>query len=324
MTGLLLQHNKVHDESLFQLSSQLKKEFSIKIGKMNSSEYPDDLLPYDVVKKYVEYDEPDFVITGDVFWRTGQNLCRACKELNIPLFFLQHGQWIYVQNKKKLNYYPTHTMLFGENIANMCSGWEYGKHSQIKPVGSPRYDNVVKSSGKYIFFSPPVIEEIIHDKPSGKIRREFFQNLKTLSGIDRYVSMVIQPHYREAKINWLHDLFPNAQFADPQLNASKLISGATKVLSSRNSTIVLDSIAHRKPVFISDLSEHDSCFYKRGYFEGFATESLNKQELLSNLMRDDTPINTIEYAERAKPYVCLGEASARVLKCIQQEMYNRV
>jgi len=321
MKGLLLKYNKVHNDALQHLSYKLRKNTELGWGDLSLFGSSMDLLPYGEVVKYLDSLKPfDFVVIGDVFWNTGQNICRACKESGIPVFFMQHGQWIYVANKKSLEHYPDYTLLFGDNVGDMCSSWVYGKNSKVHVVGSPRYDEASSNGmGSYTYFSPPVIEEIVHNKPSGRMRTPFLKALEKVAGIDRHISLVIQPHYREARTDMLHKMFPKAQFADPALDPLKLVRGSVQVMSSRNSTVVLDAIAHQKPVVLMDFPDNDACFFERGYFGEFATETKNKKQLLEALA-DPNKLSRTNYLARAKPFIYLGNASERIVELIQQEV----
>lgn len=324
MKGLLLKYNKVHNDALHNLSYRLSKDFEIKWGDLSLFGLSMDLLSYKQVNKYLHSLEPfDFIVIGDVFWDTGQNICRACSELNMPVFFMQHGQWIYISNKKSLEYYPTYTLVFGDNVGNMCLSWEYGNHSKVRVVGNPRYDEVSSNGYRstYTYFSPPVIEEIVHGEPSGRIRTPFMKALEKIAGIDKRVPMVIQPHYREARTDLLRKMFPKAQFADPALNPLKLVRGSTQILTSRNSTVILDAIAHQKSTVLMDFPENDVCFFKRGYFGDFAKESKDRRHLISNLEEPKTFVRQ-GFAVKAKPYIYLGNASERIAKLVKQEVYN--
>jgi len=320
MKGLLLKYNKVHDHSLQNLSWRLSKKINLSWGDLGDFGKAKDLLLYDSVEKLISsFGNIDFVVAGDVFWETGQNLCRHCSDNGIKLFFLQHGQWIYTKNKKKLPHYPSHTLLFGKDVHKMCNEWDYGKHSKVIVTGSPRYDEASANGGSYVYFSPPAIEEMTHGVPSDKINNHYLQSLRRLRGIDREVSLVIQPHYRESRTDLLQKMFPSAQFADPDLDTLKLIRGSCKVLASRNSTVVLDAIAHQKPVVLMDFPETDRSFFERGHFNEFAYESSNTKEVLENLRREVT-INRVGYADRASRYIYLGNASARISELIQREV----
>ena len=143
MRGLLLQYNKVHNGSLARLESQLKSKHDVVYGSLDNLGDAIDRLPQKTIEEYLSSFLPlDWAIIGDVFWDTGQHICNSCKKMGVTLFFLQHGQWIYIQNKKQLKHYPAHTLTFGDDVANMCASWPYGQHSKISAVGNPRYDNV--------------------------------------------------------------------------------------------------------------------------------------------------------------------------------------
>ena len=101
-----------------------------------------------------------------------------------------------------------------------------------------------------------------------------------------------------------------------------MIRGAAKVLTSRNSTVILDAMAHQKPVVLMDLPEHDACFFERGYFEGFALESKTKSHLVDNLL-DDTKVKRTNYVSSAKKHICLGDASSRIVDWVKEGVYNR-
>lgn len=316
--GALLKYNKVHNDSLRNLAPKLTKYFEILWGDLSVFGKKMDRLTSDDIKDYFAFfGDLDFIVVGDVFWRTGQSICRYGLEHSIPVFFIQHGQWIFIKNKKNLSYYPAYTMLFGNHVANMCSSWIYGKNSHVVVTGSPRYDGATPNGGSYIYFSPPVIEEFIHGQASGRTRRSFRDNLDAIKKIDKELPLVIQPHYREACTDYLHKLFPSAQFADPQLDALKLVRGASKVLTSRNSTVVLDGIAHQKPVVLMDFPEHDACFFKRDYFDGFALESETKSHLVENLLAD-TKIKRREYITKSREHIYLGDASSRIVEWIRK------
>jgi len=318
MKGVLLKYNKVHNDSLRNLEPHLSKHFEVLWGDLSIFGKKMDLLNYDAIEDYFsKFGALSFIVVGDVFWETGQSICRYGHEHNIPVFFLQHGQWIYIKNKKKLNYYPAYTLLFGDNVSEMCSSWTYGKHSHVAATGNPRYDKASPNGGSYIYFSPPVIEELIHGRPTKRVRRTFYENLIAIKNIDKDLQIVVHPHYREARTDNLHKLFPYAQFADPQLDSLKLVRGAAKVLASRNSTVVLDAIAYQKPVVLMDFPAHDACFFERGYFDGFALESNTKSHLVDNLLTD-TKNKCVDYINKTKKHIYLGNASVRIVEWIKK------
>ncbi len=322
MTGLLLRYNKVHNDALQKLEPNLRKKFEFIWGDLEDLEGLADLQSASSLSNYLDsLPQFDFVVIGDVFWPTGQNICKICKEKNIPTFFLQHGQWVYTKNKISLIHYPTCTFLFGDFINDVCTSWIYSKFSKCSVTGSPRYDDAKSNGGNvYLYFAPPVLEEIVHKKPSGIIRKQAVQALSTLKGIDKELSVIIQPHYREARVDWLHDMFPAAQFADPNLDPFKLVRGASKVIASRDSTSVLDAIAHRKIVALTDIRDTKS-FFSKGHFGEFALESKNKQEFIRHA-NSDYKLKGNNYVQRAKKHVYLGDASTRIVELIYQEMYN--
>lgn len=326
MTGLLLKYNKVHNDALCNLSLKLGKDIQLLWGDLATFGKRMDQLPYSVVEDYLtSLGHFDFIFIGDVFWNTGQAICRFGIEHKIPVFFLQHGQWIYIRNKKELEYYPKCTFVFGDDVGETCRSWPYGRASQVVVTGTPRYDKATfnGNGGSYIYFSPPVIEEILHGEPCGRVRLPFLNALQKMTRIDKQVPLVIQPHYREAQTEKLLELFPGAQFADPHLDSLKLICGAKKVLASRNSTIVLDAIAHQKPVVLMDFSKEDCCFFEKGYFEEFAIESSDRSELVRNLLSEHS-VNKSHYLKRARKYIYLGDASTRIVDIIRTEVYNQL
>ncbi len=313
LKGLLLKYNKVHNESLSEIAPILRKQFEISWHHIES-----DLLSYEKVEKQLDNLLPlDFLVIGDVFWPTGQNVCKWAITRKVASFFLQHGQWIYINNKKKLEHYPGATLFFGDNTKEMCSTWTYANYSKLEVVGNPRYVNSPNKEGSYVYFSPPVIEEILHNKPSNKIREPFLKCLQDISGIDKETPIVLQPHYREAQTDRLRELFPNAQFADPSLSTLKLVKGATKVITSRNSTVVLDAIAYEKKVVFTELPYSDACFFKKGYFGDFGHESETKNQFFKHVTQNDK-INKTSYAEKAKKYIYLGSAAQRVVNLISR------
>jgi len=324
MTGLLLKYNKVHNDALQKLAPKLQKQFKIVWGDLNDLDGAVDLQSCDSLLGYFKsLPSFDFVVIGDVFWKTGQNICKICNVRNLPVFFLQHGQWVYIKNKKNLLHYPFYTFLFGDNVCDMCSSWEYAQYSKCFVTGTPRYDECSKlnlDQSTYIYVAPPVVEELIHDKPSGIIRKQAIKALELLGGIDKKFSLIIQPHYREARVDYLQKTFPYAQFVDPDLDPLKFIRGSAKVITSRNSTSVLDALACRKSVVLTDINDTES-FFSRFYFEDFALESSNIYEF-KNHLNSECKINDDNYVQRAKKYIYLGDASSRIVELISNVMYN--
>lgn len=317
MKGTLLRYNKVHNDSLAHLAAELKKDFDVCWADL-PHQGSIDLLPYEVVSKYLDSLLPlDFIVIGDVFWMTGQNICKWAKQAKVRSLFLQHGQWIYVRNKKRLPYYPDMTLFFGDNVYEMCKKWPYAQESRCFVTGSPRYDDARPAEGSYLYFTPPIIEEIVHGKHSGVVCKESMRMLTALKGIDRELPIIIQPHYREARTEWIQSLFPAAQFADPTLNPLKFVKGASKVIAARHSTSVLDAIAHRKPVLLTNVIDSGREFFPRGYFGNFARESTSKKEFLNNASADSL-FNGNDYVQKAKKHVFLGNASTRIVSLMNE------
>lgn len=320
-TILLLKYNKVHNESIKIIEKTLSEHFDIIVRELKCKNETKDFLTLNQIKKSFE-DLTSFhaIVYGDVFWPTGQSLCEWCNNNSIPLFFLQHGQWIYIKNKQELKHYPMYTLLFGDDVKNMCLSWKYGSNSSLNTTGSPRYDGITKEelSNDYVLFFPPVVEEILHGLPSGIQKIHSIKLItKVTAGIDNETNLVIQPHYREAKIKWLKEIFPKAQFVSEKDNTIELIKKAKKVITCRNSTTVLDSIACYKPIVLIDIGLHDVSIFKRGYFKEFATESESKEHFFKTVL-DESVVNFDNYEQRARKYIYLGNSSQRIVKLIQE------
>ena len=314
MTILLTKYNKIIIEAFEKLSAQFHEDIQVKWLDMSKYGHSFDLLPIshwnNVLNSLLPF---DCIMIGDVFWPTGQAFCEWGKTHNKTVCFLQHGQWIYIENKKKLNYYPDITMVYGTNVADMINQWPYGKESNVIVTGSPRYDNLEIVNGDYVYFSPPVIQEIVHGRPNGYIQKHYLMAIQSVIGLDSVCKLVIQPHYREANINMLKNMFPKAMFVDPAENAIKLISSSYKVVCCRNSTVVIDSIACKKHVLLMDFLYTDRSFYPREYFNNFATENDNATDLLNNI--SNTKI-IVDYEKHASNHILLGNSSERIMSVL--------
>ena len=310
MKLLLLYYAKVTNDAFnkFALSStdlELKSDdLSVYGSKM-------DRLSYHEVHRLLTQQKPfDAILIGDIFWDTGQNICRWGQDNKVPVFFLQHGQWIYITNKKDPKYLPTATFVYGDKIQQMMSSWEYSKRSKVYVTGNPRYDNISRNnSGEYVYFAPPVMFENV-PSAANRTDRNAFDNLVSLKGIDKEVPMLIHPHYREINVPQLKDMFPYAKFADPQIDPLPLIQKSSKVLTHRNSTTVLDAIACGKMTVLMNFREKDKSFFPRDYFGEFAQESDWPSRCMTNLKSNVTEIS--DYEEKARPYIYLGNASKRI------------
>lgn len=316
---LIIRYNKSANESFDILQKHLSElNVNVQVCDIIVFGHKRDLLDYPAIDVFLSQYMPfDIVIIADVFWPTGQSICQWCEKFNVYSIFMQHGQWISTDSKRVLRFYPNKTLLFGYDVYTMCKKWPYSYHSKCQPVGSPRYDqcSIQNQSGSYIFFSPPVIEEILHDCPSGRLREPFLRCLESLSGFDHHFPVVMQPHYREHCVQILKDLFPKANFVESDKNTLDLIKSSSKVVCSRNSTVVLDTISCGKHVVCTDLVDHDCCFFRRGYFGQFASESSDRDSFLSNLESKD-PVIT-KYIERSLRYILLGCASDRIIHIIK-------
>lgn len=271
----------------------------------------DDALPYECIHTMLSSCIFDIVFIGDIFWPTGQNICRWCKDNNKVSVFLQHGQWIYTKNKMNPEFTPDYTFLFGENITREARKWPYASRSKILCTGSPRYDGIERNPrGSYIYFSPLVVTELSPSVPP-KFNPRAMKLLTQLRGIDAHFNIVLQPHYREGSCDQIRSMFRFAKYIDPAEDPFPHIAGAYAVLCHRNSTVVLDAIAHGKKIVLINFQDYPS-YYPKGYFCQFAMESDDYSQCLNNLCHVD--FEEIEdYEEAARPYIWLGNASARIM-----------
>lgn len=319
MRILLLKYNKVANETLEILSKslgnhELRWGNLVELGRNNV-----DLLSYTQISRYLEAFEPvDMVVVSDVFWPTGQHICRWCTRnlRDVKCLFIQHGQWIYVTNKKKLREYPTHAVLFGDNVTNECKSWSFGKSVSVVSTGSPRYDSYAPSpAGEYVFFSPPVIQELVHGRPK-HVREPYLRALQYIVGFDKEIRVILQPHYREARLELLMTMFPDAEFVDPDDRTINLVAGAKTVVASRNSTVVLDAIVCGKPTVFTEFPNCDAAYFRRGYFGKFGLENDGSQHFLKNVLSTNNIVGQ-DYELQARPYICLGDASERIVEIIE-------
>lgn len=319
MKLLLLTCNKVSEESFRVLSDYCTTlGIDTQIVSLSCFGNKTDILPYERVGHFLE-DFPDIsaILVADIFWPTGQNICRWCDSNGVKCFFWQHGQWIYTTNKKNPRFLPFMTFVLGENTRKQCMSWPYGRRSQVLVSGSPRYDNCSRNAdGEYVYCSFPVLVERSPSVPDRHNSR-MLSAIKSLSGLNN-IKTVIHPHYREEGVDTLKQLFPKCQFADRNESALSLISKSKKVLTHRNSTSVLDAIACGKQSVLMDFLGDDYSHFPPGYFGNFATESNNADHCLRNLLRPTVQIT--DYVDKAKPFISLENASKTIVDC----MYNVV
>jgi len=304
---LLVKYNKVTNDAFNQLSQCLKDPIWTDLVVFGSVM---DHLSYSVIDAHFQELMPfDVMCIGDIFWGTGQNICRWCQDNDVTCCFLQHGQWKYIKNKKSPMHLPDYTFVYGDNVVNMVKQWPYSRRSQVIATGNPRYDAAQRIlGGKYVYFCPPVVRELVPNGTS-KFSNSNLQLLQSLKGIDQDVDLVLHPHYREGAIDFMRNTFPGAKFADPELEPLPLVAKASHVITHRDSTTVLDAIACGKPSVL--LNFVGSSFFPKGYFEEFAIECDTSYECKKALMQS-VLIEYTDYVNRARPYIYLGNASARI------------
>jgi len=299
-----------------------------------------DLIDYSEIDNKLSSSMPfDFIFVADIFWKTGQNICKWCKKNNIKAYFLQHGQWIYTKNKTNPRYLPFCTFFFCTPLVKMVNKWPYGKQSILSATGTPRYDFCDYKQANveiedYVYMSPPVIYELHNfqgDKniswtTQGKLNSYALKCLEDLKGLDSKCNLLIHPHYREGNIQSLYDLFPKAQFISPKEDPLPLIAKSKKVLTHRNSTVILDAIANGKITVLMNFLGPDKIkirsSYPRGKYNEFTLESYNKDHLINNL-NSNIEIDIKDnidgtYIKRANNYIRLGNASKRIMNCIMK------
>ena len=317
MKVLLLKYNKVTNQSFDVLSRHPAIDFFVSdLGKFGGKM---DHLSVANVQKIIP-DNVDAIVVGDIFWPTGQNICRYAEQRGIKVYFLQHGQWIYIDNKRNPRHLPFCTLVNGERTLQMVMQWPYANRSKVHAVGNPRYDEIHRQSeGDFVYFGPPVLTEIEH---SGASRRN--ENaavlLTNLKGIDKRVKIKIHPHYREGRVSVLKEMFPQAEIIDPKDDPLKHVSQSSKVLTHRNSTAVIDAIACGKPSVFVDFRGQDRSFFKRGHFGPFGIECDSPIDCISKVSANTKlpfDVNSAEYSVAAAAYLQVGNASERIVKLMQ-------
>jgi len=322
MKTLLLDCNKVSEECFERVKLAFNnKPVNVIHESLTQFGNKVDILSYGQVSDFMEIFIPlNAVLIADIFWPTGQHICQWCITNNVKCFFWQHGQWIYTKNKKNPKFLPSATFFLGENVKNECSQWSYGKRSHIAVTGSPRYDSCFHSKelGQYVYFSPPAILEI-NPSATDKYNYEILRLLKQLKGLDDEVDLLIHPHYREGKEEELKSLFPKALFRYQKCKSVDLVKCATKVLTHRNSTTVLDGIACGKPVVLMNFGKYDKSYYNKGYFKDFALESDSPDHCIHNL-KSKVIVKESGYQDRAREFIALGNASLRIIDNILSDI----
>lgn len=320
MFGVLVKYNKVTNLAFDKLSKRLSKKFKVSyadVAKVKKNY--DSLNSLQVDRMLNRFSGASFVIIGDMFWNTGQEICRWCRARKVPCYFLQHGQWIYVANKKNPRFAPHYVLVYGENVRNMCQKWPMSKRAKFVATGNPRYDKAhrVYEDNNRVYFSPPVIEELTNGGKCLGTNKFNLRRISKMKGLDKEVELYLQPHYREGAIRTLKDLFPDAVYFEPPLDPLPIVQECSRLICSRNSTMVLDAIAYGKQVlFMEWESSFDKkVFFPRGYFKNFGWESESLTEFFKNLHKD-TRVDWDQYEKEAAPYLILGNASKRISKLI--------
>ena len=314
---LLLKYNKVTTEAFERFAK--KTDLQVVWGDLSSFGRKMDTLSPSQVSCFMDRFVPLYAfMVGDIFWPTGQNVCSWCLMRDIKCFFLQHGQWIYTENKQSPRHLPYCTCVYGENVKREIQSWPYGKHSRIEATGNPRYDDLWHENreGDYIYFSPPVMLELnTSARPISHIQHE--KMVRAVQGVDSKYKVLLHPHYREGKLDLLRKLFPSAEFADPAAPALDLVIDAKQVLTHRNSTVVLDAIACRKRVVLMNFK--GGSYFPSGYFSPFAEESSNLDECVQNLSKEPKVIP--DYEKQARSHVVLEGAAANIEQLIKGRGY---
>ncbi len=316
MQVLLVKYNKVTNDAFDVLSKTLEtcKWADVSIFGENI-----DCLSYSIVDRYLQSLKPfDVICVGDVFWDTGQHICKWSQNNKVRCYFLQHGQWIYTKNKSNPRHLPYGTFVYGDNVCNMMHSWPYSRRSKVYVTGNPRYDASLldRLGNGYVYFSPPVSLEIVPSAPD-RLHRHVYGVLSKLRGLDESINLVIHPHYREGNVQQLRQLFPKAKFEDPMNDPMLLIQQSEAVLTHRNSTTVLDAISCGKVAMLTDSICHDRSFFNPGYFGEFAVECRTKDDCVEAVMKlQDKKIQLDGYEHRAKPYLWIGNASNRIADII--------
>lgn len=312
---LLLRYNKPTIESFEKLANI---GLRVKWADLQHFGARLDVLNYQDASNLLEGLSPfDVIMVGDIFWPTGQNICKWAEENKKPCYFLQHGQWKYIDNKKNPRYLPAATFVYGKYVRRMMMTWPYAKKSQILATGNPRYDGINRTTeGEYVYFAPPVMHEQVPSGPA-KTDKKAYSILHGFSkaGLSKTTKLLLHPHYREGNIKQLKRFFPEAELIDPKASALELVQKSRMVLTHRDSTTVLDAIACGKPSVLMNFHGFNS-FFSRGHFGKFATETVSYEDCVAKI-KVDRELDYSDYVDRAKEYLVLGEAGVRIKEAIE-------
>jgi len=320
MNGIVILSSKVIDNALNNISDVLEKHgIEIQSADLRDVKKNQSFVSYEQVNSLLSsLGKIDFAITGDAFWSSGKNICRWCKENHVKSYLFQHGQWIQLQNKKDTDIVPDCVFFLGDDLTRQCSQWADWKYCKAFTTGSPRYDdlNEFKDDG-YIYFSPPAVQiNDIFKKISNRIDDKAWGWIKSVAAKLKGMKVLVHPHYREMQIKMFKKNFSYLDFINPKEDPLPIIANASKVLTHRNSTTVLDAIACHKSVVLMDTVEEDRAYFKRGHFGEFALESDILDQIQSNLKSDYK--EPADYTAKAKKYIYLGNASERIARIVKK------
>lgn len=314
MKILFLKYNKPTNDAFTKFMHIMRDKVSCIIADLREDfGQKIDFVDFNSINKYLNKFRPfDAIFIGDIFWITGQNICCWANINNIKCCFLQHGQWIYIQNKMNPTYAPSHICVYGNNVVSMSSCWPLAKNSSIIATGSPRYDILpTETVEDAVYFSPPVLIEVHH---SG--RKSVVSGVKNwlhdLRQFDKYCKVYLQTHYRDAPESdmILQEFFPYATFIDRSDDPLRWIAKCQKVVTHRNSTTVLDAIASKKPVILINIDD-ESSFFPNGYFGDFTKEISNVNDLITHVM------SKIEFSENSTDdHIITDNSSVRIFSAI--------
>lgn len=313
MYVLFIKYNKPHNDSIETIKQYCKHEI-IDILSISKSI---DNISYHVLCNYFNslhyFRNITHIVIGDIFWPTGQNICKLGIEYNKKIVFLQHGQWIYLDNKKNPEFLPYLTCFYGNYIKKIAEKWNYGLRSKCEVTGSPKYDNIQTEEGDYFYFCPPMILEKFPSRNS-ILNIDNKKLLVSMLGLDKYCKLVIHPHYREGDINFIKGLFPLAKIVDAGLNSLDLIRKSKGVITHRDSTTVIDAICCKKQSLLLNFNNQKQSFFKKFYFKDYCIENNDFADLINNIEKVEVIKEHYVYVD---DYIQQGDASSKILNLME-------
>lgn len=310
---LFVKYNKPHNQSI----DNLTKNIQYKVIDLQDISKSIDNISCESISKYfnsLSYIKAiTHIIIGDIFWPTGQNICKFGSLHDKKIVFLQHGQWIYVENKKNPPYLPYVTFLYGDHLLQKVKGWPYGLKSKCFATGSPKYDNINIKQGDYFYFCPPVILETFPSR-SSVVNTKNQLLLHSLKGLDSYCKLSVHPHYREGDIQFIKELFPKAEFFDTELNSLDLIKNSKGVITHRDSTTVIDAISCKKKSLLLNFNNEKQSYFKKFYFRDYCVENDNFGQLINNIDNIDFIKEHYSYVD---DYIQQGNSSEKIFRIME-------